>query len=42
MVWLSCSVNQGLSMDFLTDALVSELRFRVLTVVDDHMREALE
>lgn len=33
--------NQGWSMDFLTDALVSGRRFRLLTVVDDYTREAL-
>jgi len=33
--------NQGWSMDFLTDALASGRRFRVLTVVDDYTREAL-
>jgi putative transposase len=33
--------NQRWSMDFLADALASERRFRVLTVVDDYTREAL-
>ncbi len=33
--------NQGWSMDFLTDALASGRRFRVLTLVDDYTREAL-
>ena len=33
--------NQGWSMDFLTDALGSGRRFRLLTVVDDFTREAL-
>ena len=33
--------NQGWSMDFLTDALASGRRFRVLTVVDEYTREAL-
>lgn len=33
--------HQGWSMDFLTDALGSGRRFRVLTLVDDYTREAL-
>ena len=33
--------NQGWSMDFLSDALASGRRFRVLMVVDDYTREAL-
>lgn len=33
--------TQGWSMDFMSDALASGRRFRVLTVVDDYTREAL-
>lgn len=34
-------VNQGWSMDFLTDELARGRRFRLLTIVDDYTREAL-
>ncbi len=33
--------NQRWSLDFVSDALADGRRFRVLTVVDDHTREAL-
>ena len=33
--------NQGWSMDFMTDALASGRRFRLLTIVDDYTREVL-
>ena len=35
------AANQVWSVDFMTDALSSERRFRILNVVDDYTRECL-
>jgi putative transposase len=35
------SINQGWSMDFVSDALVDGRRFRVLNIIDDYNRESL-
>jgi putative transposase len=35
------AINQGWSMDFMTDSLVDGRRFRLLNIIDDYNRESL-
>jgi putative transposase len=35
------AINQGWSMDFMSDSLVDGRRFRILNIIDDYNRESL-